>query len=121
MIEKVKLRIETPDSNCLELEANGVIIPAAQGDITILSERAPSVFSLDYGVVQLLNADLKVKDKYYITSGAADVANGVIKLMTGRILHADKISKDEALAKAESDVFYRMIADKLENKTEKYC
>ena len=72
MIEKVKLRIETPDSNCLELEANGVIIPAAQGDITILSERAPSVFSLDYGVVQLLNADLKVKDKYYITSGAAD-------------------------------------------------
>ncbi len=121
MADKVKLIIEMPSAVMPEMEANAVIIPAVAGDVTILSERAPSVFALNYGLVQLLDANLKPTAKYYISSGVADVAQGVIKLMTGRVLKADEITKSEAEAKAQDDVFYQMIVDRMNNKTEKYC
>ena len=121
MANKVKLTIEMPSMVMPEMQAEAVVIPAAQGDVTILSERAPSVFALNYGLVQLLDANLKPTAKYYISSGVADVAQGVVKLMTGRVLKADEVSKSEAEAKAKDDVFYQMIVDKMNNKTAKYC
>ena len=121
MANKVKLTIELPGALMPEMQADGVIIPAAKGDITILSERAPSVFALDYGLVQLLDANLKPVAKYYISSGVADVAQGVVKVMTGRVLKADEITKSEAEAKAKDDIFYQMIVDRMNNKTDKYC
>lgn len=121
MANKVKLTIEMPSAVMPEMEAEGVMIPAIDGDITILSERAPSVFALDYGIVQLLDANMKPFAKYYISSGVADVAQGVVKLMTGCVLKADDISKAEAEEKAKDDVFYQMIVDRMNNKTSKYC
>lgn len=121
MANKVKLMMEMPGMVMPQMEAEGVIIPAVAGDVTILSERAPSVFALDYGMVQLLDANLKPFAKYYISAGVADVAQGVVKLMIGQVLKSDNISKEEAMAKADSDVFYQMIVDKMNNKTAKYC
>jgi len=121
MVDKVRLRIELPNAVMPEMEANGVIIPAVAGDVTILSERAPSVYALDYGMVQLLDANMKPFAKYYISAGVADVAQGEIKLMTGQVLKADEVTKSEAEVKAQNDVFYQMIVDKMDNKTAKYC
>lgn len=121
MADKVKLMIEILGSSGLELEADGVVIPAVGGDITILSERAPSIFATDFGMIKLLDKNMAVKDSYYVASGVADVAQGVIKLLTGKVLKADEITKKEAEEKASGDVFYQMIVDKLNNKTDKYC
>lgn len=121
MANKVKLTIEMPSAVMPSMEADGVIIPAVDGDITILSERAPSVFALNYGLVQLLDANMKPTAKYYVSAGVADVAQGVVKLMTGQVLKSDAITKAEAEAKAKDDVFYQMIVDRMNNKTDKYC
>lgn len=121
MSDKVKLIVEILGSSGLELEADAVIIPALNGDVTILSERAPSIFATDFGMIKLLDKNMMVKDSYYVSSGVADVAQGVVKLLTGKVLKADEITKAEAEAKAKDDVFYHMIVDRMNNKTDKYC
>ena len=121
MADKVKLIIEILGSGVMELEADGVVIPAIGGDITILSERAPSIFATDFGMIKLLDKNLQAKESYYVSSGVADVAQGTIKLLTGKVVKADEITKAEASAKANEDIFYQMVVDRLDNKTDKYC
>lgn len=121
MADKVKLIIEILGSGVMELEADGVVIPAIGGDITVLSERAPSIFATDFGMIKLLDKNLQSKESYYVSSGVADVAQGVLKLLTGKVLKSDEITKSEAEAKAQDDAFYRMIVDRMNNKTDKYC
>ncbi|MBQ9235429.1 MAG: hypothetical protein IJ184_03075 [Alphaproteobacteria bacterium] len=120
MSNKIKLQLELMSEGVTELEADGVVIPAVAGDITILSERAPSVFATDFGVVKLLDSNMQVKDSWYVSAGVADAAQGVVKLLVGRAVKTSDITKDEAAKLAASDVFYRMIEDKLAGKTESY-
>ena len=126
MDHKVKLVIELPDKVLKEKEAAGVIIPARRGDITILSQRAPSVFVTDYGMIQLLDDTGKAVQKIFVTAGMADMADGKLHLLTSRILESDEISAEEALKRSleadnESDkLFYQMIGDRLKNKRLSY-
>ena len=126
MENKVRLIIELPNKVLAEVSAESIIIPAKKGDVTILSERAPSVFATDFGLVQLLDGAARTTERYFVAAGVADTAQGLIRLMAPMAVVAKDISIDEARKKAleEADeskkMFYRMIADKLENKTGSY-
>ncbi|MDD7312863.1 MAG: hypothetical protein PUH03_00705 [bacterium] len=126
MENKVRLIIELPNKVLAEVAAESIIIPAKKGDVTILSERAPSVFATDFGQVQLLDGAARTTERYFVAAGVADTAQGLIRLMTPMAVAAKDISVDEALKRASDEtdeakkMFYRMIADKLENKTGNY-
>ncbi|MFR8207347.1 MAG: hypothetical protein ACLU99_14380 [Alphaproteobacteria bacterium] len=54
MANEVHLTIALPSQVFLETEVASVLLPAVRADVNILPERAPSVFTLDYGVLQIL-------------------------------------------------------------------
>ena len=116
MAKDVNLTIVLPAKIFLQEKVGSVIVPAVRADVDILPNRAPSVFALDFGLLQLLNENGSVKSKYFIQSGMAEVVDNECKVMTQGIISAD-ITAHEAkkrLDMAENEqmkIFYQMILD----------
>ena len=66
MSNELKLTIELPTGVFLEKEVSGVIIPAVRAPVEILPERAPSVFVLDFGVLEIVGRGNLQKEKFFI-------------------------------------------------------
>ena len=103
-----------------------VVLPAVRAPIEILPDRAPSVFVLDYGVVQVTGRGVDTKEKYFIYSGMADVAENHCKIMTQEVVAASEINviaAKELAEKARDDnerLFYEMIVDHLRGVRRRY-
>lgn len=116
MAKDVELTIVLPAKTYLQERVGSVIIPAVRADIDILPDRAPSVFALDFGLLQLLNENGSIKNKYFIQSGMAEVVDNKCKIMTQGIIPADisvfdaKKKLDEA-EHEQMKIFYQMIID----------
>ena len=116
MEKKLHLTIVVPSKIYLEEEVASVILPAVRADINILPERAPSVFILDFGVVQILDASGLAKAKYFVRSGVAEIARNLCKVMVQDIVPVDSIKPYDAKRKVEAAdeqerLFYQMILD----------
>lgn len=117
MANEINLTISLPSKVYLSKKVPGVMIPAVRSDITILPNRAPSVFMLEYGVLQLLNRAGQPEERYYVKSGAVQVADDNCEIMAQYLLPFDKISTAEAKTRLEAAVeeedkiFYQMIYD----------
>ena len=126
MSDKVKLVIELPEKILKQEEAYGVVIPAKGGDITILSERAPSVFVTDFGAVKLIDESGKEQKKYFVSAGMADVAEGKLHLLASKAEEASQLSLQDVLSLKERVVtpdekmFYQMVEDHLQNRRNHY-
>ncbi len=122
----IKLTIELPTGIFLEKQVPGVVLPAVRAPIEILPDRAPSVFVLDYGVVQVTGRGTDTKEKYFIYSGAADVAENHCKIMTQEVVAASEINVNlakELAEKAQDEnqrLFYEMIVDHLRGVRRRY-
>ncbi len=117
MVNQVELTIALPSQIYLEQKADSVLLPAVRADVNILPERAPSVFVLDYGVLQILGRDGQPKARYFIKSGMADIANDKCRVMTSFILPYEEMTPHLAKKKLEEvdneddKLFYEMILD----------
>ncbi len=117
MANEVHLTIALPSQVFLETEVASVLLPAVRADVNILPERAPSVFTLDYGVLQILGRDGNPKERYFIKSGSASIADNKCMVLTSHIIPYDSITPYEAkkqveVADNEDDrLFYQMILD----------
>ena len=119
MGNNVEFVIEMPNKIFLSTEAASVVVPSKKGDAMVLSERAPSVFVLDLGVLQLLDETSNVMDKYYVASGSADMSMGKLRILTPMAVPAKDMTLDKAKALVENaknefhKLFYQMIVDDL--------
>lgn len=117
MAKEIKLSVATPSKTYLETDVASVIIPAVRADVNILPQRAPSVFVLDFGVLQILDAEGAVKSKYFIQSGMAEIADNQCKVMTQGVIPYEDITFDEAKKRIETAqddqgrLFFQMILD----------
>ncbi len=117
MEKEIALTIALPNKIYLEKKVPSVIIPAVRAEVNILPDRAPSVFALDFGVLQILDNDGSVKEKYFIQSGMAEIAGNNCKLMIQDIVPFVDVNLYETKKRvetAENDqekLFYQMILD----------
>lgn len=117
MANEINLTISLPSKTYLSKKVSGVMIPAVRADITILPNRAPSVFMLEYGVLQILTKSGQPEERYYVKSGAVQVADDNCQVMAQYLLPYDKISTAEAkkrldeAVEEEDKIFYQMIYD----------
>lgn len=117
MDNEVKLTLVIPSKVYLEEKVASVIIPAVRADVNILPDRAPSVFVLDFGVVQVLDKNGSVKKRYFIQSGMADISGNACRIMTQGIVPYDDMTphlakqKVEAAENEQDRLFYQMILD----------
>lgn len=95
--------IVTPEAQTFDQTVNQVIIPAHDGQLGILSNRAPILVRIGMGPLQIDTADGKSL-KYFIEGGVAQMKANKLTLLTHAAVAAETIKPDqvrEQLAKAE--------------------
>lgn len=117
MDKEIKLTLVIPSKVYLEEKVASVIIPAVRAEVNILPDRAPSVFVLDFGVVQILDRHGSLKKRYFIQSGVAEIADNTCRVMTQGIVPYEDMTphlakqKVEAAENEQDKLFYQMILD----------
>ncbi len=119
MAEKVKLILARPERVAKEGYYAGVIIPAFADYLTVIPGRAPSMIWLRPGMVQLLNDNMDVVEKYFISNGAAEIVGDVCTISAEKVIAKADISLAEACERLEAateetdQAFYQVIYDEL--------
>ena len=119
MKEMVKLILASPEKMVKSSEQKGVIIPAFAGNLTITSGYSPSMVWLKNGIVQLLNNDMKVAEKFFIREGVANIADDVCEISAEKVIAKTEITLQTAQEMAETAVteqdkeFYQVVIDEL--------
>ncbi len=96
-----------------------VQLPAMNGDITILPNRAPVLLLLRNGLLQILDKNGKPIERYFVKGGVADVARNRCAVSSEKVVSFDKIDVIKAAEKRDSAIlqedkdFYQSILDTL--------
>lgn len=121
MENKIALTLSKPYSTTLEAVAvDRVLLPAANGDITILPQRAPIQMLLRNGVMHILDVYGKPLETYFLKGGVAEVVSNQCFVAAEDALALEKISLQQLEALLEREElhlgdteFYQMIVDYL--------
>lgn len=117
MDKEINLTIALPAKVYLEEKVSSVVIPAVRAAVDILPNRAPSVFVLDFGVLEILNGDGSLNKRFFVQSGMAEIANNNCKVLVQGIVPFGEIDvkaaqKQVGTAQNEQErLFYQMILD----------
>ncbi len=86
--------VVTPERTELDREAEYISLPLYDGELGVLTGRAPMIGRLGYGTLRLNTA--AGPERYYIDGGFAQVEKDVVNILTGRAIAVDLIDGDEA-------------------------
>ena len=97
---RLKCCVITPERTVLDAEAEFVVLPAHDGEIGVLRDRAPLLCRLGVG---LLRVDTPQGSKrLFVDAGFAEVLNNRVSVLTEQALAADQIeiAKEQVAADA---------------------
>jgi len=86
--------IVTPERTELDREAEYISLPLYDGELGVMTDRAPMIGRLGFGTLRLQTA--AGPERYYIDGGFAQVENNVVNILTGKAIAVDLIDGDEA-------------------------
>jgi F-type H+-transporting ATPase subunit epsilon len=86
--------VVTPERTELDREAEYISLPLYDGELGVMSGRAPMIGRLGFGTLRLNTAS--GPEKYYIDGGFAQVEDNVVNILTGKAVAVDLIDGDEA-------------------------
>lgn len=84
----------TPESTVLDCEATSVILPAHDGQIGIMNQRAPLLCKLGYGPLKVESPS--GSHQFFVESGFAQMLNNKLTVLTERAEPVSNIKPDEA-------------------------
>ncbi len=86
--------VVTPERTELDREAEYISMPLFDGELGVLTGRAPMIGRLGFGTLRLQTA--AGPERYYIDGGFAQVENNVVSILTGKAIAVDLIDGDQA-------------------------
>jgi len=84
----------TPEAVVLESEATFVALPAHDGEVGVLLDRAPLVCKLGVGELRVVTLD--DTRHYLLDGGFAQVLDNEVSVLTGRAVPVEQLRRDEA-------------------------
>lgn len=103
MASSFRLSVVTPEREVLALEAKFVALPAYDGEMGILAQRAPLLAKLGAGMLRVEEAS-GAKRSLFIAGGFAQMVDDKLTLLTEEALEPEKLTAERAkagLAEAE--------------------
>jgi F-type H+-transporting ATPase subunit epsilon len=94
----IQVLVITPERQVLDAQTDSVVIPAHDGELGILRNRAPLMCEL--GVGQLRYQDADRTRKLMIDGGFAQIADNKVVVLTERAVSPDEVTS-EMLAEAD--------------------
>lgn len=119
MEKGIIFRISRPYKIYRTAMVDKVVVPAANGDLTVLSDRAPTLALLRNGLVQVLDNGNHPVERYFIKGGIADIARDRCAISTEKVVSYDNINiarateKRDAAIHEDDKAYYQMIIDYL--------
>lgn len=117
--KQIIFRLSRPFKVSRTAAVDRVQLPAVNGDITILPNRAPILLLLRNGLLQILDKDGKPLERYFVKGGVADVARNRCAVSSEKVVSFDNIDivkaaekRDSAILQEDKD-FYQSIVDTL--------
>ena len=95
----IRCIVVTPEKTELDRQADSISLPMFDGELGVLSGRAPMIGRLGYGVLKLQTA--AGPERYYVDVGFAQVENDEVNLLTGSLTPVDLIDSAEAQSDLE--------------------
>ena len=103
--------IVTPDQQVLDETVTQVILPAHDGQIGILTDRAPLLVKLGQGAMQVDGAGGRSR-MFYIEGGIAQMKDNELTVLTQMAVPAEQINAESARAEAAEATAQRITDDK---------
>jgi F-type H+-transporting ATPase subunit epsilon len=90
-----KLSVVTPEREVLAVEAKFVALPAYDGEMGILAQRAPLLAQLGAGMLRVEEAS-GAKRSIFVAGGFAQMVDNKLTLLTEEALEPEKITGEKA-------------------------
>lgn len=100
----IQCSVITPEEQVFQAAATAVVIPAHDGEIGILPDRAPLLCELGAGALRIDTVEAGPR-QFYVDGGFAHVLHNEVTILTERALAAENISRadaEKALAEAKA-------------------
>lgn len=94
--DELQCAVITPDRQVLDVPVQSVVLPAHDGQIGVLRDRAPLLCKLGIGVVKL-DVDGR-QQRVFVDGGFAQVLNNVVTVLTPYALEPAQIQRRRAEA-----------------------
>jgi F-type H+-transporting ATPase subunit epsilon len=93
----------TPEEQVFDAEATSVVLPAHDGLVGVLNQRAPMLCEMGTGVLRVETPTEGTKS-FYVDGGFAQVLNNDVTILTERAASGDQLTRadaEKALAQAQ--------------------
>jgi len=106
MSDPFKFDLVSPERLLVSGEVEQVLVPGAEGDMTVLAHHAPALTTLRPGLLEIGYADGK-EQHYFIRGGFAEVNPAGLTVLAETAINLDELKADQlsqAIQDAEEDV-----------------
>ena len=118
MAGKFTCTVVTPEQSLLEQEVKHVSIPAWDGRLGVLPDRAPLLAKLGYGPLELELADGGTQ-RYFVGGGFVQMKGDKLTLLTDEAKPIDQLDAEEAEAALKEALAQRAVSDEAVDKRER--
>ncbi|MEX0405848.1 F0F1 ATP synthase subunit epsilon [Aquibium sp. LZ166] len=94
MAEAFKFELVSPERLLVSEDVESVVIPGAEGEMTVMANHAPVMTTIKPGVVTVNTAAGKT-DRYVVFGGFADILPEGCTLLAESATHVDKLNREE--------------------------
>lgn len=126
MADSFNFELVSPERLLLSEAVSEVIVPAADGEMTVMAHHAPVMTTVKPGIVEVKNTE-GVSNRYVVFGGFADILPEGCTILAESAVHVDDIDHEalaqriqdtrEDLSDAVSDADKARIAELLDNLT----
>jgi F-type H+-transporting ATPase subunit epsilon len=100
MADSFKFELVSPERLLVSEEAESVVVPGAEGEMTVMAHHAPVMATLKPGIVTVTGASGKV-DRYVVFGGFADILPDSLTLLAESSSHVDDIDPSDITRRIE--------------------
>ena len=94
----INLKIYMPEKIVLNQDVYRAVLAYDNKTITIMKDRAPTLISLDMGMIQILDETNTPIDEYYISGGVADMKLNTCTILTESAFRKADLDLEKVIA-----------------------
>ena len=101
MADNFNFELVSPERLLVSGSVSEVVIPATEGEMTVMANHAPTMTTIKPGVVTVKTADGK-KDRYVVFGGFADIIPTGCTLLAESAVHVDDFNREDLVRRIEA-------------------
>ncbi|MBP0437649.1 F0F1 ATP synthase subunit epsilon [Tianweitania sediminis] len=101
MAEAYKFELVSPERLLVSESVESVVIPATEGEMTVMANHSPVMTTIKPGVVRVKTVSGK-EDRYVVYGGFADILPDVCTLLAESAVHVDSFNKSDIATRIQA-------------------